>query len=125
VLRKNVVTGVPEVLSRANRLPTPCGYLMLKFVQFLYKRGTMVGIVGALLAAPTGATSRTTEAKTSAGARFTEPKPSARNTDFSARVLDAVLRFLRAVVLHAQHEVGSAGVRPVREFDRNIVHREG
>jgi hypothetical protein len=33
------VTGSPEVLSLASSFPRPCGYLLFRFVQFLYKTG--------------------------------------------------------------------------------------
>jgi hypothetical protein len=39
VLRLNVVTGVPLVLSRAFALPTPCGYFVWTFVQFFQTYG--------------------------------------------------------------------------------------
>src|SRR4051812_3471303 len=41
LLRVNVVTGSPLLVrSLAPTLPTPCGYLRLKWVQFLYTLGT-------------------------------------------------------------------------------------
>jgi hypothetical protein len=43
LLRVNVVTGVPEVWSRAPSLPTPCGYRLCRLVQFLYRRGHQSG----------------------------------------------------------------------------------
>ena len=47
VLRLKFVTGSPEVLSLAPSLPRPCGYLLFKFVQFLYKGGTAASAVPA------------------------------------------------------------------------------
>src|SRR5262249_2047734 len=46
VLRKKFVTGLPNVRSLAPILPTPCGYLLFRFVQFLNRTGaTWAGCV--------------------------------------------------------------------------------
>jgi hypothetical protein len=55
-----VVTGVPEVLSRAFVLPTPCGYRLLRAVQFLYRGGIRAD---ATLTATNPATRATTTTK--------------------------------------------------------------
>src|SRR5512133_964701 len=47
LLRLKFVTGSPLVRSLAPTFPTPCGYLLLRFVQFLNNGGA---------AAPAGAT---------------------------------------------------------------------
>ena len=48
LLRRKFLTGsLPGLtLSLASNLPTPCGYLRLKFVQFLYRRGITVAELG-------------------------------------------------------------------------------
>jgi hypothetical protein len=128
VLRLNVITGVPVVLSWACSLPTPCGYLLFTCLQFFHGART-----APVAPAPGAMLSTIAPAETSAGkavrcrrvsATASANSPSARESgSVESWAVLTLAGFVIAIVVvceraHLEQGIGDEARDPNEEQNR-------